>query len=221
MQLTEQFHLPEQHHAACDRLTTLVERHSHRLLDEKYWSDTHINGVDSHLGTAYTYIRDDEYNCFENVDEYLYSRFKRCVYQRITSILEAHSDEQQAFQFVVETIAEQKIESVEWGRLRDRLFNEDSPDVQWAVLESVVEQLNNYFDTHGRFPESYTELVSCPEPNGTLPYAPDVGDYDIHEVSENDGKLVFTVRSKAKAHPFRGADEADMIYTKPLDVACS
>jgi hypothetical protein len=195
MQLTEQFHLPEQYHAACDRLTMLVERHSHRLLNEKYWSDTQIKDVGDHSGTAYTYIRDDGYDCFENVDEYLYSRFKRCVYQRVTSILEAHGDEYQAFQFVVRTVAEQKIKSVGWEKLRERLFNGDSPYIQWGILESVVKQLNDYFDTHGRFPKDYTELVSCPEPNGTLPYAPDVGDYDIHGVSENDGKLVFRMNA--------------------------
>ena len=195
MQLTEQFHIPAQYHDACDRLTQLVSKHSQRLLEEEYWSDSHIEGVDSHSGTSYTYIRDDQYDCFENVDAYLYSRFKRCVYQRITSILQSHSDEQQAFRFVVETVPEQKIGSVRWGELRNHLFNEDSPYVQWGILESVVEQLNNYFDMHGRFPECYTELVSCPEPNGTLPYSADAGDYDIHELSDKDGKLVFTMNA--------------------------
>jgi transposase, IS605 OrfB family, central region len=165
------------------------------LLDERYWSDTHIERVDNHSGTAYTYIRDDVYDCFENVDEYLYSRFERCVYQLVTSVLEAHSDEYQAYQFVSEAVAERKIKRIGWTKLRNRLFSEDSPYVQWGILESVVEQLNNYFDTHGRFPECYTDLVSCPEPNGTLPYAPDAGDYDIHEVSEKHGKLVFTMNA--------------------------
>ncbi|ESS12212.1 MAG: transposase, IS605 OrfB family, central region [uncultured archaeon A07HR60] len=195
MQLTEQFHIPDQYHEDCDRLTQLVRKHSQRLLEEEYWSDSHVKGIGRHSGTAYTYIRDDQYDCFENVDEYLYSRFKRCVYQRITSTLLSHNDEHQAFRFVVETVPEQKIEGVGWGELRNHLFREDSSYVEWGILESVVEQLNNYFDMHGRFPECYTELVSCPEPNGTLPYSADAGDYQIHKLSDKDGKIVFTMNA--------------------------
>ncbi|ESS10918.1 MAG: hypothetical protein A07HR60_02061 [uncultured archaeon A07HR60] len=36
MQLTEQFHIPDEHTDACDRLTTLVERHAGRVLATKY-----------------------------------------------------------------------------------------------------------------------------------------------------------------------------------------
>ena len=32
MQLTEQFHIPGEYHDACDRLTTLVQTHTRRLL---------------------------------------------------------------------------------------------------------------------------------------------------------------------------------------------
>ncbi len=103
MQLTEQFHISDEHADACDRLTTLVERHASRLLAEEYWTENHIERVASHTVQSYTYIRDDEYEAFNGVDEYLYSRFKRCVYQRVTSVLEAHADEYQAFQFVTET----------------------------------------------------------------------------------------------------------------------
>ena len=71
MQLTEQFHLPDEYAGACDRLTTLVERHAGRLLTEEYWAESHIEGVDSHTGQAYTYIRDDEYAMFDGVAEYV------------------------------------------------------------------------------------------------------------------------------------------------------
>ena len=189
MQLTEQFHIPDEHHEACDRLTTLVQQHTQRLLDTEYWTDTHLDAISDHTGQSYTYIRDDDNDCFEDTDEYLYSRFKRCVYHRVTHVLDAHTDEYQAFQFVTDTAAERKIRRIGWQRLRQRLFDEDSPYINWRVLESVVDQLNSYYDQHGHFPEEYTELVETPEPNGTLPYAPDKGDYHIHELAVGDDEL--------------------------------
>ncbi|QZA89369.1 transposase [Salinarchaeum sp. IM2453] len=188
-QLTEQFHLPEEYHEACDRLTTLVQQHTHRLLADEYWSDEHLDAISDHTGQSYTYIRDDDTDAFEDVEEYVYSRFKRCVYHRVTHVLDAHTDEFQAFQFVTDTGAERKIRRIGWHRLRTRLYDEESPYIEWRVLESVVDQLNTYYDAHGRFPETYTELVKTPEPNGTLPYAPDKGDYHIHELAVEDGDL--------------------------------
>ena len=41
-QLTEQFHIPEEYHEVCNRLDTLVQRHTCRLLDEEYWCDDHF-----------------------------------------------------------------------------------------------------------------------------------------------------------------------------------
>ncbi len=200
-QLTEQFHLPDEYHDACDRLTALVQKHTHRLLDDEYWSEKHLNAISGHTGQSYTYIRDNDHDAFENVDEYVYSRFKRCVHHRVTHVLDAHNDEFQAFQFVTDTVAERKIRRLGWQRLRQRLFDKDSPYIEWRVLESVVEQLNTYYDTHGRFPETYTELVETPEPNGTLPYAPDKGDYHIHELTIENGGLRFVLNTPDSLSP--------------------
>ena len=200
-QLTEQFHLPDEYHDACDRLTALVEKHAQRLLAEEYWSDTHLGAMGVHSGQSYTYIRDNDRDDFADADEYVYDRFKRCVYHRVTHVLDAHSDEFQAFQFVTNTVAERKIRRIGWQRLRTRLYDEESPYIEWRVLESVVEQLNGYYDTHGRFPETYTELVETPEPNGTLPYAPDKGDYHIHELSIEDGHLRFVLNAPDSLSP--------------------
>ena len=200
MQLTEQFHIPDEHHKACDRLTTLVQQHTRRLLSDDYWTDHHLNALNDHSGQSYTYIRDNDYDAFEGVDEYVYSRFKRCVYHRVTHVLDAHTDEYQAFNFVRDTVADRKIKRIGWQRIRIRLFEDDSPYIQWRVLESVVEQLNQYYDRHGHFPEKYTELVGTPEPNGTLPYAPDKGDYHIHDLSVEDD-LVFTVNAPDSLTP--------------------
>ena len=76
-QLTEQFHIPEEYHEACNRLDTLVQRHTRRLLDEEYWCDDHVAALQDHTGQSYTYIRDDDYDAFQGVEEYLYSRFIR------------------------------------------------------------------------------------------------------------------------------------------------
>jgi len=201
MQLTEQFHVPDEYHEACDRLTTLVQRHTRRLLAEHYWRDKHLTAISDHTGQSYTYVRDDDVNAFEGVEEYVYSRFKRCVYHRVTHVLDAHGDEYRAFQFVRETVQERKIKRIGWHRLRTRLFDEDSPYIEWRVLESVVDQLNDYYDRHGRFPDQYTELVETPEPNGTLPYAPDKGDYHIHELSVEDSELVVTLNAPDTMSP--------------------
>ena len=200
-QLTEQFHIPDEYHDACDRLTTLVQRHASRLLSEEYWHDDHLNGLSDHAGQSYTYIRDNDRDDFAGVDEYLYSRFKRCVYHRVTHVLDAHADEYRAFQFVTNTVAERKITRIGWHRLRNRLFDGDSPYIEWSILEAVVAQLNDYYDTHGRFPDSYTELVDCPDPNGTLPYAPDKGDYHIHELSVEGAELVVTLNAPKSLSP--------------------
>jgi hypothetical protein len=195
MQLTEQFHIPDESHEACDRLTTLVRKHTQRLLDGEYWTDAHLGAIQDHAGQSYTYIRDDQHDCSENVEEYVYSRFKRCVYHRVTHILDVHADEYHAFQFILDTVEERKIRRIGWHRLRTRLFDDDdSPYIEWRVLESVVEQLNTYYDQHGRFPNQYTELVITPEPNGTLPYAPD-GRNDIHDLSIEDDEVVVVVNA--------------------------
>ena len=201
MQLIEQFHIPDEHYEACDRLTTLIQKHTRRLLADEYWHDHHLNGISNHAGQSYTYIRDNDHDAFDGVEEYVYSRFKRCVYHRVTHVLDAHIDEYHAFQFVTNTVAERKIKRIGWHRLRNRLFDENSPYVEWGVLESVVEQLNDYYDTHGRFPDSYTDLVGCPIPNGTLPYAPDKGDYHIHELSVEDTALVVTLNAPESLSP--------------------
>jgi IS605 OrfB family transposase len=201
MQLTEQFHIPEEYHEACDRLTTLVQKHTRRLLSDEYWHDHHLDAISDHTGQSYTYIRDDDHDAFDGVEEYVYSRFKRCVYHRITHVLDAHADEYRAFQFVTNTVAERKIKRIGWHRLRTRLFDGDSPYIEWSILESVVAQLNSYYDRHGYFPDSYIDLVDCPDPNGTLPYAPDKGDYHIHELSVDEGELVVTVNAPDSLSP--------------------
>ena len=216
MQLTEQFHIPDEHRGACDRLTTLVQRHTQRLLADEYWHDHHLADIQHHVGQSYTYIRDNDRDDFEDVDEYVYSRFKRCVYHLVTHILNAHADEYDAYQFVTDTVAERKVKRIGWHRLRARLFDDDSPYIEWGVLESVVEQLNNYYDRHGCFPDSYTDLVNCPEPNGTLPYAPDGGDYDIHSLSVKDGEVVVTLNAPESLSPESYRDWTDHTIRFPV-----
>ena len=200
-QLTEQFHISDEYHEACDRLTTLVQKHTRRLLADEYWSDEHLDAISDHGGQSYTYIRDNDRDDFTDVTEYVYDRFKRCIYHRVTHVLDAHTDEFHAFQFVTDTVSERKIRRIGWQRLRTRLYDEDSPYIEWRVLESVVEQLNTYYDAHGRLPETYTELVKTPEPNGTLPYAPDKGDYHIHELAIEDGNLRFVLNAPDSLSP--------------------
>jgi len=50
MQLTEQFHIPDEHRETCDRLTTLVQKHTRRLLSDEYWHDHHLDAISDHTG---------------------------------------------------------------------------------------------------------------------------------------------------------------------------
>jgi IS605 OrfB family transposase len=201
-QLTEQFYLPEQYNKACQRLNTLIAKHAQRLLKQEYWSSTHLKNIQEHARQSYTYVRDDQADLFEDTEEYLYNRFKRCIYARVAQTLDAHTDEYNAYQFVTNTVREQKIRAVGWSKLRNKLFNDPNPPyIQWGVLENVVEQLNNYYDIHGKFPDKYTNLVETPEPNGTLPYAPDKGDYHIHDLTIEDSEVVFTMNAPDSLSP--------------------
>jgi IS605 OrfB family transposase len=200
-QLTTQNHVPREYDDACDRLTTLVEKHARRLLEDEYWHDRHFDAIQGHCGQSYTYIRDHSYDCFEDVDEYVYSRFKRCVYHRVTHVLDAHYEEYRAFHFITSVVGERKIKRIGWQRIRTQLFDNESPYISWAVVEECVEKLNRYYTRYGRFPENYAELVTTPEPNGTLPYAPDKGDYHIHDVELEDGEVVVTVNAPDSLSP--------------------
>ncbi len=201
-QLTEQFHIPQKYHQACERLNTLVARHAQRLLEHEYWNTKHLENIQEHAGQSYTYVRDDNKDLFEDTEEYLYSRFKRCVYARIARTLDAHTDEYNAYQFVTSVVKERKIRGVGWRKIRTKLFEDDnSPYIEWNILQDVVEQLNNYYDKYGVFPDRYTELVKTPEPNGTLPYAPDKGDYHIHNLIIEDSEVVFTMSAPDSLSP--------------------
>lgn len=65
----------------------------------------------------------------------------------------------------------------------------------------MVKQLNNYYNCHGVFPDCYTGLVDTPEPNGTLPSAPDTGEYHIHEVAIEGGQFRFTLNAPDSLTP--------------------
>lgn len=56
MQLTEQFHVPDEYHEACSRLTTLVQKHTQRLLEDEYWTGDHLNAIQNHAGQSYTVV---------------------------------------------------------------------------------------------------------------------------------------------------------------------
>ena len=74
--ITEQFHIPREYHAACSRILELGQRHLRRLLKEEYWQDRHLEAIQSRDSNDHTYVRDDEYEPFEDTDVYLYNRFR-------------------------------------------------------------------------------------------------------------------------------------------------
>jgi len=95
------------------------------------------------------------------------------------------------------------------------VFDEKSRYIEWKLVKNVVEQLNNYYDTHGRFPDKYTGLVECPEPNGTLCYMPD-GRNDIHQLSIDGNELVITVNVPDSLSPQNYHDWTDHEFRLPI-----
>lgn len=161
--------------------------------------------------------RDDDRDNFETTDAYLYSRFKRCVFYRVTHVLDAHADEYDGFRFVLDTVDDGPIRSVGWARLRHALFEtDDSPYINWGVLESVVEKLNTHYRTHGCFPAAYTDLIECPQPNGTLAYAPDKGDHHIYDLAVEDGEVVATLNAPDTLAPESYHDWTERIVHFPI-----
>lgn len=123
------------------------------------------------------------------------------MYARVTHILDAHADEYTAFKVVANTVEERKIRRIGWRRIRNAAFDDDTPFVNWRAIETVVDKLNAHYDRHGRFPDAYTDLVSTPQPNGTISFAPDKGDYHVHDLELKDGEVVVTINAPDSLSP--------------------
>lgn len=197
MQLTQSFQLPNILTEHLTKKHTLTERYTQQLLENEYWTQKHfhkyITYTENTTAPNWKYFQENNHG-FEQIDAYLYSRYKRCLMGRLAEIFTAHKDEYKAFQTITDTVKERKIKSIGYNRLREEIFDNQTEYIPWGVVQNVCQQLNNYYDEHGNFPTYYLDLVSLPNPNGTLSYAPDEG--QILDLSYNKTENVLDVELK-------------------------
>ncbi|MFB6283523.1 MAG: zinc ribbon domain-containing protein [Halobacteria archaeon] len=198
-----------------DKYNWLLEhtkKYSRELLENRFWSDRHLEKYLTYTSdgrrTSSSYWKYfQQGNPLKEKDIYLYTRFNRCVYDRLREVFDAHKGEYKAFNFILDTVEERKIKSISFKRIRDKLFDENTSYINWSDIQNVAEQLNNYYDRHGCFPDRYTELVSLPEPNGTISFSADSrGDVLDIFYNESDEFLDVTIKAPTKNHPEKESD---------------
>lgn len=156
-------------HARLDALTNNVAN----TLIERYWSLEHLEGIVDHSYQAWKYFDEDE--AFADVDLYLPSRYKRCVMQKVGETLRSHADKREAFQSIQPVLPDHKIRRIHTRRIKEQLWDSEGY-LKSGYVDLLIDQLNAYYDEHGRYPESYFDLQECPSySKGVLPYSADDG----------------------------------------------
>jgi len=156
-------------HARLDNLTKSVAN----TLIERYWTPEHLTGINDYSYQAWKYF--DEHEAFADVEHYLPSRYKRCVMQKVGETLRSHADKHEAFQTIQSVLPDHKIRRVHTCRIKDQIWDSEAY-IKSGYVDLLIDQLNSYYDCHGRFPESYFEMQDCPSySKGVLPYSADDG----------------------------------------------
>ena len=182
--------LPDTHHDAYRRLDTLVQHIATRVLHNR-WTPEHLDGISASDYQAWKYF--DEHQPFEELDDhalyhtihggeppedfelYLPSRIRRCILQKVGETLRSHADRRESFQAIQHVLPTHKIRRIHRRRTKEELWD-DGEYLSSGYVDVLIDQLNTYYDRHGRYPESYFELQDPPEySNGVLPYSADDG----------------------------------------------
>ncbi|MFB6282966.1 MAG: hypothetical protein ABEK59_03405, partial [Halobacteria archaeon] len=132
-----------------DKYNWLMEhtkKYSRELLEDRFWCDKHleeyINYTEDGRRQANSYWKYfQQGNPLKEKDIHLYTRFNRCVYDRLREVFDAHKGEYKAFNFILDSVEERKIKSIGFKRIRDKLFDEDTRYVNWSDIQNVAEQL--------------------------------------------------------------------------------
>jgi putative transposase len=164
--------LPDEEQEKHTRLDTLTTRVANALV-EQYWTPEHLTGIDEYSYQAWKYFDEDE--AFDNVDLYLPSRYKRCVMQKVGETLRSHADKRKAFQTIQPVLPDHKIRRIHTRRIKEQLWDSEEY-IKSGYVDLLIGQLNSYYDKHGRYPESYSDMQECPAySKGMLPYSADDG----------------------------------------------
>lgn len=201
--------LPNTHQHAHRRLDTLVQHVATRVL-HNYHTPEHLDGIGNADHHAWKYF--DEREPFDELadhelyealhDEtpskdfelYLPSRIRRCILQKIGETLRSHADRRESFQSIKHVLPDHKIRRIHRRRIKKTLWD-DGEYLSSGYLDILLDQLNGYYDRHGRYPDSYFDLQDPPEySDGTLPYSADDGPTSgqaiTYEYDEDEGVSV-------------------------------
>ena len=182
--------LPDTHHDAYGRLDEFVQHVATRVLHNR-WTPEHLNGISASNHQAWKYF--DEHQPFEEIDDqalyhsihdeepsenfelYVPSRIRRCILQKVGETLGSHADRRRAFQAIQHVLPTHKINRIHRRHIKEKLWD-DGEYLSSGYVDVLIDQLNSYYDRHGRYPDSYFELQDPPEySNGALPYSADDG----------------------------------------------
>jgi len=164
--------LPDDDAVEFERLATLTQRVANHVLED-HWRSTHLDGIADAPHRAWKYF--DEHEPFEELGLYLPSRFRRCILQKVGETLRSHADRREAFQSIQSVLPDHKIRRIHRRRIKERLWD-DGDYLSSGYVDILIDQLNSYYDRHGRYPDTYLEMQGCPEyNNGVLPFSADDG----------------------------------------------
>lgn len=205
--------LPNSYQQPHDRLATLTQHIATHVL-ENYWIPSHLDDITDASHQAWKYF--DEHVPFDELDDhalyealhespvpddfelYLPSRYRRCILQKVGETLRSQADRREAFQSIQHLLPAHKIRRIHRRRIKEELWD-DGDYLSSGYVDILLDQLNNYYDRHGEFPETYFDMQNCPEySNGVLPYSADDGPTSGQAVKyQYDGDAgVMTVKVK-------------------------
>lgn len=190
--------LPDEDADRFERLATLTRRVANHVL-EYHWTPPHLGGIAESSHQAWKYF--DEHEPFEELDLYLPSRFRRCVLQKVGETLRSHADRRDAFQSIKEVLPDHKIQRIHRRRIKEELWD-NSEYLSSGYVETLIGQLNSYYDCHGTYPDSYFEMQDCPEYNsGMLPFSPDDGQAVNYQYDSDTETLTIRLKTPETLSP--------------------
>ena len=164
--------LPDEEYSRFKRLEMLTQRIANQIL-QRYWTPDHLDGIYRSTHQAWTYF--DEHEAFEDIALYLPSRFKRCILQKVGETLRSHADNQAVFVALRSFLPDHKIRRIHRRQIKQRLWDAEEYRSS-GYVDGLIDQLNAYYDQHGRYPESYMDLQDRPTyDSGLLSYSADDG----------------------------------------------
>ena len=187
LHLPEDSSLKEQVRQAQQVTETFLNNYYSTQLLEDYQEWSEENSCKSYKFLSQT----EKYNPFENKDDYHYNRFKRCVYQAITNLLDNQAQKQKIFQYIRKNTSG-RITSKDKERLQEQIFKQDEY-INYAQYKILLTELENHYGEHKRYPDEFVELNNLERIPSILPLSPD--DNQIHKLEISGENLHFTMKT--------------------------